>query len=59
MLRALTSNDITTQQHLEQKQALAKQFAEILQFTIKFDDAKVVFHLSSVLFILSKLYYAN
>merc|ERR1712183_1127169 len=28
-------------QHLEQKQALAKQFAEILQFTIKFDDAKM------------------
>jgi len=41
LLGALTSNETTTQQHLEQKQALAKQFAEILQFTIKFDDAKM------------------
>lgn len=42
LLRALTSetyNDPT--QHLEREQALAKQFAEILHFTLRFDELKV------------------
>lgn len=41
LLQALTSDDQTTTQHLEAKQALAKQFAEILQYTLKFDDLKM------------------
>uniref|UniRef100_A0A8C1PCM0 Protein FAM49B-like n=1 Tax=Cyprinus carpio TaxID=7962 RepID=A0A8C1PCM0_CYPCA len=42
LLRALTSetyNDPT--QHLEREQALAKQFAEILHFTLRFDELKM------------------
>lgn len=42
LLGALTSetyNDPT--QHLEREQALAKQFAEILHFTLRFDELKV------------------
>lgn len=41
LLRALTSDDQSPLQHLETKQALAKQFAEILQYTLKFDDLKM------------------
>lgn len=42
LLGALTSEayDNTTQ-HLEREQALAKQFAEILHFTLRFDELKV------------------
>lgn len=42
LLGALTSEtyDDTTQ-HLEREQALAKQFAEILHFTLRFDELKV------------------
>ena len=42
LLGALTSDtyDDTTQ-HLEREQALAKQFAEILHFTLRFDELKV------------------
>lgn len=42
LLRALTSEtyDDPTQ-HLEREQALAKQFAEILHFTLRFDELKV------------------
>lgn len=38
-LTSLTYNDPT--QHLEREQALAKQFAEILHFTLRFDELKV------------------
>lgn len=43
LLGALTSEayDDTTQ-HLEREQALAKQFAEILHFTLRFDELKVM-----------------
>ena len=41
LLRELCSNDITPKEHLEIQQALFKQFAEILDFTLKFDDLKV------------------
>ncbi|KAF3836329.1 hypothetical protein F7725_028887 [Dissostichus mawsoni] len=42
LLRALTSEtyDDPTQ-HLEREQALAKQFAEILHFTLRFDELKM------------------
>lgn len=32
---------MTPTQHLENQQALVKQFAEILEFTLKFDEYKV------------------
>ncbi|XP_072015944.1 CYFIP-related Rac1 interactor B-like [Amphiura filiformis] len=41
LLHALCSGPMTPQQHLETQQALAKQFAEILHFTLKFDDLKM------------------
>ena len=41
LLAALTCEPMSPLQHLESKQALAKQFAEILHFTLKFDDLKV------------------
>ncbi|CAK8697861.1 CYFIP-related Rac1 interactor B-like [Clavelina lepadiformis] len=41
LLRALTCQPLSPLQHLETKQALAKQFAEILHFTLKFDDLKM------------------
>ncbi|XP_064624240.1 CYFIP-related Rac1 interactor B-like isoform X2 [Lineus longissimus] len=41
ILYALTSGDLTSEQHLEQQQALFKQFAEILDFTLRFDDLKM------------------
>jgi len=42
LLRALTCQPLAPLQHLENKQALAKQFAEIMHFTLKFDDLKVM-----------------
>jgi len=33
--------DMPPRQHLEMQQALFKQFAEIIDFTLKFDDLKV------------------
>lgn len=41
LLHALCSGPMTPTQHLETQQALAKQFAEILHFTLKFDDLKM------------------
>ena len=38
-LTSVTYEDPT--QHLEREQALAKQFAEILHFTLRFDELKV------------------
>lgn len=40
-MRALTSGPMTPQHHLETQQALVKQFAEILDFVLKFDDLKM------------------
>jgi len=40
-LEALTSPPYAPMQHLEREQALAKQFAEILHFTLSFDELKV------------------
>lgn len=42
LLGLLCSNEMTPKQHLETQQASFKQFAEILDFTLKFDDLKVV-----------------
>eukprot|EP00058_Branchiostoma_floridae_P024414 XP_002609904.1 hypothetical protein BRAFLDRAFT_90713 [Branchiostoma floridae] len=42
LLQALCSGPYTPTQHLERQQALAKQFAEILHFTLKFDDLKMM-----------------
>ena len=41
LLRELCSNDMCPRKHLEVQQALVKQFAEILDFVLKFDDLKV------------------
>lgn len=41
LLRALTSAHCGPTQHLEQEQALARQFAEILHFTLRFDELKM------------------
>lgn len=41
LLSVLCSNNMTPRQHLETQQALFKQFAEILDFTLKFDDLKM------------------
>jgi len=41
LLSALCSRDMPPRQHLETQQALFKQFAEIIDFTLKFDDLKV------------------
>lgn len=41
LLEALTSPPYAPMQHLEREQALAKQFAEILHFTLSFDELKV------------------
>lgn len=41
LLCALCSGDENVEQRLSAKQALAKQFAEILHFTLKFDDLKM------------------
>ncbi|XP_043922177.1 CYFIP-related Rac1 interactor B [Protopterus annectens] len=41
LLGSLTSTPYTPTQHLEREQALAKQFAEILHFTLRFDELKM------------------
>ncbi|EDO39426.1 predicted protein [Nematostella vectensis] len=41
LLHALCAGPDTPIEHLEKHQALAKQFAEILHFTLKFDDLKM------------------
>jgi len=41
LLGVLCSNEMPPREHLETQQALFKQFAEILDFTLKFDDFKV------------------
>ncbi|XP_012672979.1 CYFIP-related Rac1 interactor B [Clupea harengus] len=41
LLGALTSTRCSPTQHLEQEQALARQFAEILHFTLRFDELKM------------------
>ncbi|KAK1786823.1 hypothetical protein P4O66_017003 [Electrophorus voltai] len=41
LLGFLTSAHCSPTQHLEQEQALARQFAEILHFTLRFDELKV------------------
>ncbi|XP_031560851.1 protein FAM49B-like [Actinia tenebrosa] len=41
LLHALCAGNMTPIEHLERQQALAKQFAEILHFTLKFDDLKM------------------
>ncbi|XP_045899240.1 CYFIP-related Rac1 interactor B-like, partial [Micropterus dolomieu] len=40
LLDVLTSSASTPTQHLEQKQALARQFAHIMHFTLRFDELK-------------------
>ncbi|GFS01897.1 protein FAM49B-like [Elysia marginata] len=41
LLGMLCSEDLTPRQHLEQQQALFKQFALVLDFVLKFDDLKM------------------
>uniref|UniRef100_A0A8C9U5E7 Family with sequence similarity 49 member A n=1 Tax=Scleropages formosus TaxID=113540 RepID=A0A8C9U5E7_SCLFO len=41
LLESLTCPPFTPTQHLEKEQALAKQFAEILHFTLRFDELKM------------------
>ncbi|XP_032442188.1 protein FAM49A isoform X3 [Xiphophorus hellerii] len=41
LLKSLTCPPLTPTQHLEREQALAKQFAEILHFTLRFDELKM------------------
>ncbi|XP_045158827.1 CYFIP-related Rac1 interactor B-like [Mercenaria mercenaria] len=41
LLEALCSDNMTSREHLEKQQALFKQFAEILDFVLKFDDLKM------------------
>lgn len=41
LLNSLIKQPMSPLQNLEAKQALAKQFAEILHFTLKFDELKV------------------
>ncbi len=55
LLRELCSNDMTPRQHLETQQALFKQFAEILDFTLKFDDLKVMLENYSIGITLEKI----
>ncbi|CAM2112224.1 unnamed protein product [Caretta caretta] len=40
LLESLTCPPYTPTQHLEREQALAKEFAEILHFTLRFDELK-------------------
>ncbi|XP_013855868.1 protein FAM49B, partial [Austrofundulus limnaeus] len=41
LLDVLTSSSSTPTQHLESQQALARQFAHILHFTLRFDELKM------------------
>lgn len=38
-------------QHLEQQQALVKQFAEILEFVLKFDEYKVIVQIPEMIIV--------
>ena len=42
VLLELCSPSVPPGQHLETQQALVKQLAEILEFTLKFDELKVL-----------------
>jgi len=42
ILLQLCSGNLTPTQHLEQQQALVKQFAETLDFVLKFDELKMI-----------------
>lgn len=42
LLSELCSERMTSLKHLETQQALVKQFADILDFVLKFDDAKML-----------------
>lgn len=42
ILAELCSDGNSPTQHLEMQQALVKQFAEILEFVLKFDEHKVI-----------------
>lgn len=42
ILSQLCSGSMSPTQHLEKQQALVKQFAEILEFVLKFDEHKVI-----------------
>lgn len=46
ILKEICSDDITPTIHLESQQALVKQFAEIIEFVLKFDEYKVCFECS-------------
>jgi len=48
LLSVLCSTDMPPRQHLETQQALFKQFAEIIDFTLKFDDLKVTAPVASL-----------
>ncbi|XP_063406047.1 CYFIP-related Rac1 interactor B-like [Mytilus trossulus] len=41
LLQVLCSNDLSPREHLEQQQALFRQFADILDFVLRFDDLKM------------------
>jgi CYRIA/CYRIB Rac1 binding domain len=41
ILSEICSGEMIPTQHLETQQALVKQFAEILEFVLKFDENKV------------------
>lgn len=41
ILSQLCSGSMSPTEHLEKQQALVKQFAEILEFVLKFDEYKV------------------
>lgn len=43
LLEVLCSIDKTPREHLETQQACFKQFAQILDFVLKFDDTKVCY----------------
>lgn len=41
ILTEICSDDITPSLHLENQQAIVKQFSEIIEFVLKFDEYKV------------------
>jgi hypothetical protein len=41
LLHVLSSGNLTPREHLQMQQATVKQFAEILDFVLKFDDLKM------------------
>lgn len=42
ILTEICSDDISPTVHLESQQALVKQFSEIIEFVLKFDEYKVI-----------------